>query len=305
MKLLPSGVCPACLLAVLAVLAVLAGLGASPARADDTIAGYDCLIEPRELLEIRPAAEGLISRIHVRRGDRVTAGQPLIELDSGLERAGVAVARFRSGLQSPIRSAETRVDFAGAKSRRHEQLAAVRYVSSQERDEAASEYRLAQVDLDDARDNQRLAVLELQRLEAELQRRTVYSPIDGIVVDRLMHPGELADNRDLRKPVLKIADLGTLYVEVLVPIGEWRNIRPGQSATVHPEAAIGGRYTATVLSVDRVMDAASGTFGVRLELPNPDFALPAGIKCRAGFAERDAVPAEGAAADGMLSAAAR
>lgn len=294
-----AGIRPACLLAVLAVL------GASAARADETAGGYDCLIEPRELLEIRPAAEGLISRIHVQRGERVSAGQPLIELDSGLERAGVAVARFRAGLQSPIRSAETRVDFAGTKSRRHEQLAAVRYVSSQERDEAASEYRLAQVDLDDARDNQRLAVLELQRLEAELQRRTVYSPIDGIVVDRLMHPGELADNRDLRKPVLKIADLGTLYVEVLVPIGEWRNIHPGQSAIVYPEAAIGGRYTATVRSVDRVMDAASGTFGVRLELPNPDFALPAGIKCQAVFSGHDAKPAEGAVANGMLSAAAR
>lgn len=290
---------------LLASLALLAGLAASPAGAGETVSDYDCLIEARALLEIRPATEGLISRIHVQRGDRVTAGQPLIELDSGLERAGVEVARFRAGLQSPIRSAETRVDFAGTKSRRHEQLAAVRYVSSQERDEAASEYRLAQVDLDDARDNQRLAVLELQRLEAELQRRTVYSPIDGIVVDRLMHPGELADNRDLRKPVLKIADLGTLYVEVLVPIREWRNIRPGQSATVHPEPAIGGRYAATVLSVDRVMDAASGTFGVRLELPNPGLALPAGIKCQAGFSAHDAAPVEGATADGMLSAAAR
>lgn len=291
---------------VCAVLALCVAL-TPPARADgaaDSSAGHDCLIEPRQLLEIRPAAEGLISRIHVRRGDRVTAGQPLIELDSALERASVAAARFRAGLQSPIHSAETRVEFAGAKARRHEQLAAVRYVSPQERDEAASGYRLAQVELDDARDNQRLALLELARLEEQLRQRTVLSPVDGIVIDRLMHPGELADNRDLRKPVLKIADLGTLYVEVLVPIREWRNIRPGQMATVLPEPAVGGRYEATVLSVDPVFDAASGTFGVRLELPNPDFALPAGIKCLARFEPVDppAAPGGSPGTRGMLSA---
>lgn len=291
---------------VCAVLALCVAL-TPPARADgaaDSSAGHDCLIEPRQLLEIRPAAEGLISRIHVRRGDRVTAGQPLIELDSALERASVAAARFRAGLQSPIHSAETRVEFAGAKARRHEQLAAVRYVSPQERDEAASGYRLAQVELDDARDNQRLALLELARLEEQLRQRTVLSPVDGIVIDRLMHPGELADNRDLRKPVLKIADLGTLYVEVLVPIREWRNIRPGQMATVLPEPAVGGRYEATVLSVDPVFDAASGTFGVRLELPNPDFALPAGIKCQARFEPVDppAAPGGSPGTRSMLSA---
>lgn len=104
--------------------------------------------------------------------------------------------------------------------------------------------------------------------------------------------------------MLKIADLGTLYVEVLVPIREWRNIRPGQMATVLPEPAVGGRYEATVLSVDPVFDAASGTFGVRLELPNPDFALPAGIKCLARFEPVDppAAPGGSPGTRGMLSA---
>jgi len=41
---------------------------------------------------------------------------------------------------------------------------------------------------------------------------------------------------------------------------------------------------ARVTVVDRVIDAASGTFGVRLALPNPDLKLPAGLKCRVKFA---------------------
>ena len=47
------------------------------------------------------------------------------------------------------------------------------------------------------------------------------------------------------------------------------------------EAVRSGRYTATVKVIDRVMDAASGTFGVRMELPNPGLKLPAGIRCKA------------------------
>jgi hypothetical protein len=55
------------------------------------------------------------------------------------------------------------------------------------------------------------------------------------------------------------------------------------AAEVHPEEPIGGSYRATVTVVDRVMDAASGTFGVRLALPNPELHLPAGLKCKIHF----------------------
>ena len=44
-----------------------------------------------------------------------------------------------------------------------------------------------------------------------------------------------------------------------------------------------GEYAARVKVVDRVVDAASGTFGVRLELPNPQGAVPAGVKCKVRF----------------------
>jgi hypothetical protein len=52
---------------------------------------------------------------------------------------------------------------------------------------------------------------------------------------------------------------------------------------VYPEEPVGSRYTATVTVVDRVFDAASGTIGVRLEVPNPQYALPAGLKCQVRF----------------------
>ena len=54
-------------------------------------------------------------------------------------------------------------------------------------------------------------------------------------------------------------------------------------AEVRPEKPGGGVLEASVKIVDRVVDAASGTFGVRLELPNPEYRLSAGLKCKVTF----------------------
>ena len=54
-------------------------------------------------------------------------------------------------------------------------------------------------------------------------------------------------------------------------------------AAVAPEIGNDQVYLAAVTIVDRVIDAASGTFGVRLELPNPDQSIPGGLHCRVHF----------------------
>jgi len=53
----------------------------------------------------------------------------------------------------------------------------------------------------------------------------------------------------------------------------------------------GQPHTATVVQVDKIVDPASNTFRVVLHLPNPDLALPAGLRCKADFS----TPAQAAA----------
>ncbi len=127
--------------------------------------------------------------------------------------------------------------------------------------------------------NRRLADLELQRTSAEVALRTIKSPVNGVVVERFMHPGEFPK----QEKILKIAQIDPLRVEVYAPVGMLGKIAVGMSAFVKPEAPITGEYTAKVTVVDRVVDAASGTFGVRLELPNHELKLPAGLKCTVRF----------------------
>ena len=263
------------------------------------IAGeFDCIIEPSKTVDVRAASEGLIEKIWVDRGDMVKAGQVLVTLDSGVERAATDAARYRSTMQGKIRTGESRVEFSTAKYNRREKLAGQSFISLHDRDEALTEKRLAESELIEAKDDRRLSEIEYRRLSEQLRLRTIKSPVDGVVVDRLLNAGELADNRDLRKPILKLADIGTLFVEVLMPIEAFGKLALGQNVEVLPEAPVGGRYTATVKVIDRVHDAASGTFGVRLEMANPGLKLPAGIKCKAslaGIGGRVGAPPPGAA----------
>jgi multidrug efflux pump subunit AcrA (membrane-fusion protein) len=84
--------------------------------------------------------------------------------------------------------------------------------------------------------------------------------------------------------LVTVAQLNPLHVEAFVPLSLYQKIRAGMVAEIYPEQPIGGRYQAKVTIVDHVFDAASGTIGVRLELPNPEHKLPAGLKCQAHFA---------------------
>jgi len=259
--------------------AVMFAAGGTAAAAD-----FDCVIEPRQIVELRPAIEGVIERIDVDRGDLIKNGQTLVVLQSGVEIATAELAKYKASITGAIRAQEARSEFASLRDSRRQNLASQSYISAQDRDDAAAEKRMSEADLLEARDNKRIAELDYQRTVEQLKLRTIRSPFAGVVMDRLMNPGDVTDMSDSRKPVLRIADIGVLNVEVILPAAAYGLVKTGTTVEVIPEVARpGSRLTAKVRAIDRVMDAASGTFGVRLELPNENYALPAGIRCQARF----------------------
>lgn len=263
------------------LLLVLLGF-ASYAAADDT--GYPCLIEPYQRIELRSPAEAIIDQVLVQRGERVRQGQLLVQLDVGVEEAALAAARYRSVMEGRVRQAQERVEFASEKARRRDELGKKRYVSAQDRDDAVGELRLAEAELIAANDDRHLAALEERRLGQVVRQRQLVSPFSGVVTDRLQNPGELAQTGEGARPILKLAQTHPLRVEVILPMSAYGRVKARGRAEVIPELPLGGRYEATVRIVDPVVDSASGTFGVRLELPNPDGRVPAGVKCRVRFA---------------------
>jgi RND family efflux transporter MFP subunit len=245
-------------------------------------AEHDCLIEARQKVDIRSPVESVIESVQVQRGDLVKKGQVIATLESGPERAALELARSRASMQGELKSAEARVELNQKKLVRADELYKQNFVSVNARDEAEADYRLAAEQLRQAKENQKLAELEVQRASELLAMRTIKSPLTGVVVDVMQKPGEFSST-NLKDPILKLAEIDPLNVEVVLPVSMYGKIRIGTKATVTPEAPVGGRYPASVKIVDRVIDAASGTFGVRLELPNHQREIPAGARCRIQF----------------------
>lgn len=260
-------------LAVALLLACAGPAGANP---------YECLIEPNQIVELRSSVEGVIEKVLVQRGDRVRAGQVLVQLESAAEVSAVAMARFRSEALGRMASAQSRLDYADKKLERSQELHAQRYVSAQARDEAEAERRITEADLRDARENRQMAALEYRHALDLLNRRTLRSPFHGVVMERMLNPGDLAEAGTGRKPILKLAQVEPLRVEVVLPLAAYGRLKKKEAAEVIPEG-LGGRYAATVSVIDGVFDSASGTFGVRLALPNAAGKLPAGIRCQVDF----------------------
>ena len=274
------------------LVAALAAAALAPSAAG--AAEFDCVIEPRRVIELRAPIEGIIDRVAVDRGDTVKRNQELVVLDTSVDRATAAIARHRAVMDGAVKSGESRLDFSKGKLARLKNLEAQKYASEQAREEAATEQRLAEAGLLDAHDNRKVAELELARQMEIIRLKTIRSPIDGVVVERMLHPGEFAEAGVGRKPILKLAEIDTLHVEVLLPVEAFGKVIPGMEVDVLPEIPAGARYTARVRVIDRLVDAASGTFGVRLELGNPQRRMPAGIRCKALFNGLDGKPARSA-----------
>ena len=210
------------------------------------------LIEPSETVEVSSQIPGVINTIEVERGDLVKNGQTVARLKSAVEKAAIALAKAR-------------VEFGERKADRNEELFQKKLISTHERDEIATELMIAR--------------LELNEAEERYNLRVIKSPVNGVVMERLLGPAEYVGEN----PILTIARIDPLYIEVVAPVTYVGQISSGMQAKVFPEAPVSGEYTAEVVVVDRVIDAASGTFGVRLKLRNKGYKLPAGLKCRVVF----------------------
>jgi RND family efflux transporter MFP subunit len=257
---------------------MLLALAAAPAGAG----GFECLMEAWQTVEIRSPAEGLIDKVLVQRGDPVRKGQTLVELVSAAERSMVDSARYRSQMQGPVNQSRNRLDYAAKKLNRAAELAQQNFTSAEMRDQAEAERRVAESELETAIENRELAKIEHRHALDLLNLRTMSSPFNGVVVDRMLNPGDIAEAGTGRKAMLKIAQIDPLRVDVVFPAALFGRLKPGMTATVVPQG-LGGRHMASVKLVDKVIDAASGTFVARLELPNPTQTLPGGLRCQAEF----------------------
>jgi len=212
----------------------------------------DCLISPRMEAQIGSPVEGVVRRVLVDRGQEVKAGDLLVELDDSVQRAGVALKRAQES-------------FGERRLSRNKPLFEKDLLSEGERDEIRTQAEVAR----------------LERIQAEtlLEQRFVRAPFNGVVMERHVAPGD----RVHQEKMIRLARIDPLNVELIVPARMMRVLNPGMKARVANPDFIADPVWASVEIIDRVVDPAPGTIGIRLILPNPGGRIPAGIPCTVSF----------------------
>ncbi len=281
-----------------AVLVLLTWAG--PALSEE-LPRFDCVITPFAMADVSSAVPGTLQAVHLDRGGRVEQGQVVAELDSGVERASLALARMRSTMEHEVQLGRISLAFDERERERLNSLYKKKVASFHDKDRAERDAALSKWKLRQARDVNKLRQLELLKAEEVLKQKTVRSPIEGVVVERYKSAGEYVEDQ----PIMRIAQLDPLNVEAIVPMQFFGKVQVGMAGEVVPETVLVEPHRATVTVVDWMGNAASGTFGVRLELTNPEYRLPAGQKCTVRFLpDAEAAPTVAAARTGQRSAVA-
>ncbi|MBM4266108.1 MAG: efflux RND transporter periplasmic adaptor subunit [Deltaproteobacteria bacterium] len=183
-------------------------------------------IEPEKEVEVRPRISGIVEAVHVEAGDRVAAGEPLIEVERELTQY-----RLREA-QAQLDEARAELRFAGAARQRADKLHRGGTMDEQAYDEVAARFERAQAAAARAEASERL-------LQVELRYATVEAPIDGKILDVDVEEGSaVASVASVTggTPLLSIAADEVLHLEGLVDENEIARVAIGQEARLRTEA---------------------------------------------------------------------
>lgn len=241
----------------------------------------DCIVEPSEIVELGSSVPGILNQTFVERNDFITEGDIVAELDSRVERATLELANARAEMETSLELRRENAAFGQRTKKRNQKLFNDSTISAQDMDKVKTETYIAQLQAQQEEDNKRIAELEAVRAEQALNQRIVRTPISGVVTEKYKSVGEYVE----AEPVYRIANLDPLHVELIVPTEHLGSIERGMKAQVRLQldSHADQSYVAVVRSVDRVADAASGTFGVLLVMPNSGLRIPSGIRCNLEF----------------------
>lgn len=242
---------------------------------------FDCLIEPKMTVMVGAATQGVIHSVDVERNDLVKRGQLLATLESKVEQAALAHARVRAKMKSEIQARQADSKLAKVNLRRIKELKEKQVVPSQQLDEAEAQLEVSRMAVTQAKDNKTLYEHEYARARQILEQHTIRSPISGVVVEQRAFPGEFV----YENPVMTIAQIDPLRVEAILPARYFGLVSKGMTAVISPEIDINGSMRVKITGTDRIIDAASGTFSVHLNLPNPDSKIPGGQRCTLTFVD--------------------
>ncbi|WP_137700041.1 efflux RND transporter periplasmic adaptor subunit [Marimonas lutisalis] len=238
---------------------------------------YDCVITPAVTVRVGSPVSGLLAEVLVDQGDKLRTGQEIARLRSDVEAKTVELLEVQAINTAEIEAQDSRLALAQKRLERAQDLVERNVGTLEQLEASEAEVEVISRERALAEMRREVVALELERARAQLDQRVIRSPLDGIVVTRHLFGGEFMSTED---SVVTIAQIDPLHVEAFLPVAVFRAVHLGMTVRVFPDAPVDGVFDAQIDVIDRIFDAASGTFGIRLTLPNPQASIPAGHRCQ-------------------------
>jgi HlyD family secretion protein len=230
---------------------------------------------------VAPRTAGRLQDVFVRLGDRVARGQRIAKIEDFeiVEQVKQAEAA-QEVAAATIRQREADLQLALTNVERSRNLFQRQLLPKQTLDDNEARYQaaVAQIDLAKAQSTQSKA--RLDELRINLANTVIVSPVNGFVAKRSVDPGAFVSQN---APIVDVVDISRVRLVVNVVERDLKELQTGDVAKVEVDAFPGEMFQGRIARVAPVLDPATRTAPIEIEIPNPDFRLKPGMYARVGI----------------------
>jgi membrane fusion protein (multidrug efflux system) len=235
-----------------------------------------------QTVDIAPRIGGRLLSVSVQMGDPVRRGQVIAKIEDreiaeqvNQAEAGMEVSR------ATIRQREADLNVAALNFERSKNLFARQLLAKQALDDAESRYlaAVAQLDLSKAQQSQNEA--RLQELKFNLNNTIITSPVDGFIGKRNVDAGAMINTNTA---IASVVDISRLKLVVNVVEKDLRMVTAGDVGVVEVDAYPGEKFNGRIARVAPVLDPATRTASIEIEIPNTGARLKPGMYARISLA---------------------
>ncbi len=268
---------------VCALLCAVASTGAQENTSPSITHAYEGLTEPFRQIDLAAAETGLMQEVAIEEGQAVRKGQILARLDDLVLQASLAVAAAQKEAIGQIRIAEAEFKLRSTRYRKLMELQQRGHATGEEVTVAESEKEVAAAKLLQAKEALKVRQLEYNRTLAQIERRLIRSPVDGVVTNVFKEPYEFVSYAE--PVVMTVVQLNPIVAVFTFNPNDAKALKLGQQFSVKLDSS--KRPARGVVSyISPVLDAESGTVKVKVKIDNPSGKYRSGDKCTLGEPDR-------------------
>ena len=224
---------------------------------------------------------GRLDDIFVRMGDKVSKGQKIAKVEDRelVEQIKQAQASFEVAAAT-IRQREADLRLAQTNLDRSKNLYERQLIPKQTYDDTDSRYQAALAQLDLAKAQYSQAQARLDELKINIANTEILSPVSGFIGKRSLDPGAWVTPN---VAFMSIVDISLVRLVANVVEKDLRRMRPGLQARVEVDAFPDEMFEGRIARVAPVLDPATRTAQIEVEIPNPDYRLKPGMYAKVNF----------------------